>query len=93
MSVLTDEWSKVAEAPGCENGKTLKPYSPPEVDRIWGVWGSYYNIFKAIFYLLKGDYQLCTFLGTPNGSVQLTHVWGFERQGSEFRVKDLGMGV
>ena len=27
-------------------------------DRIWGIWGSYYNIPKAIFYLLKGDYIL-----------------------------------
>ena len=33
-------------------------YSPPLVDRIWGIWGSYYNIPKAvIFYLLKGDYK------------------------------------
>ena len=24
--------------------------SPPEVDRIWGTWGSYSNIPKAIFY-------------------------------------------
>ena len=33
------------------------PYSPPEVDGIWGIWGSYYNIPKAIFYLLQGDYN------------------------------------
>ena len=35
-------------------------YSPPYVDRIWGIWGiwgSCYNIPKAIFYLLKGDYR------------------------------------
>ena len=31
-------------------------YSPPQVDRIWDIWGSYYHIPKAIFYLLKGDY-------------------------------------
>ena len=24
----------------------------------WGIWGSYCNIPKAIFYLLKGDYRL-----------------------------------
>ena len=30
---------------------------PLKVDRIWGIWGSYYNIPKAIFYLLKGDYS------------------------------------
>ena len=33
-------------------------YSPPSVDRIWGVWGSYYDIPKAIFYLLKLDKQI-----------------------------------
>ena len=32
-------------------------YSPPQVDRIWGIWGSYCNIPKAIFYLLKEDYK------------------------------------
>ena len=31
-------------------------YSPPSVDRIWGIWGSYYNIPKNIFALLRGDY-------------------------------------
>ena len=37
--------------------------SPPQVDRIWGIWGSYYNIPKAIFYLLKGDYTTtCTII-------------------------------
>ena len=30
--------------------------SPPNVDRIWGICGSYFNIPKAIFYLLTGDY-------------------------------------
>ena len=30
-------------------------YSPPEVDRIWGIWVSYYNIPTVIFYLLKGE--------------------------------------
>ena len=24
-------------------------------DRIWGIWGSYYSIPKAMFYLLKGN--------------------------------------
>ena len=32
-------------------------YSPPEVHRIWGIWGSYYTIPKAIFYILKGGYK------------------------------------
>ena len=32
-------------------------YGPPQVDRIWGIWGSYYNIPQAIFALLKGDYN------------------------------------
>ena len=25
---------------------------------MWGIWGSYCNIPKAIFYLLKGDYRV-----------------------------------
>ena len=25
--------------------------------RIWAIWGSYYNLPKAIFYLLEGDYM------------------------------------
>ena len=29
-------------------------YSPPEVDRLWGIWRSCYSIPKAIFYLIKG---------------------------------------
>ena len=33
----------------------------PRIDRIWGIWGSYYSIPKAIFYLLKGQSR---FLGT-----------------------------
>ena len=32
-------------------------YRPPEVDRIWGIRGSYYHIPRAIFYLLKGGYR------------------------------------
>ena len=38
-------------------GLGLRVYSPPEVDRMWGIWGSCYNTPKAIFYLLKGDYR------------------------------------
>ena len=33
-------------------------YSPPYVNRIWGVWGSSNSIPKAIFYLLKGEFKL-----------------------------------
>ena len=32
-------------------------YIPPEVDRMWGIWGSYYICPKP-HYLLKGDYKL-----------------------------------
>ena len=40
---------------------------PPYVDRIWGIWymGSHYNIPRAIFYLLKGDYTPLLFLHCP----------------------------
>ena len=37
-------------------GVALGAYSPPEVDGIWSIRGSYYNTLKAVFYLLKGDY-------------------------------------
>ena len=42
--------------PGERNVAQLRnvSYSTPQVDRIWGIWGSYYSIPKAIFYLLKG---------------------------------------
>ena len=39
-------------------------YRPPEVDRIWGIRGSYYNIPRAIFYLLKGGYREWATLGS-----------------------------
>ena len=42
----------------------LKAQSPPQVDRIWGIWGSYYNIPKALFY--KGDYKFQPKLETPS---------------------------
>ena len=30
-------------------GLGFRAYSPPSVDRIWGIWGSYNNVPKAIF--------------------------------------------
>ena len=33
-------------------------FRPPQVDRIWGIKRSYYNILTAIFYLLKGGYRV-----------------------------------
>ena len=38
-------------------------YSPPSVDKIWGIWGFSYSIYKAIFYLLKRDYGFCLEFG------------------------------
>ena len=38
--------------------------SPPYVERVWDIWGSYYSIPKAIFYLLKGDYK-CASMDLP----------------------------
>ena len=35
----------------------MSSYSPPWVDRVWDIWGSYYNMSKSMFYLLKGDYS------------------------------------
>ena len=40
-------------------GLGFRVYSHPHVDRIeHGIWGAYYDITKAIFHLLKGDYSL-----------------------------------
>ena len=45
------------EAP-CESpGIGFLAYGPLLVDRRWGIWGSCYNIPKAMFYLLEGDYR------------------------------------
>ena len=44
--------------PLAQNLGAKRPPSPPLVDRKWGIlMGSDYNIPKAIFYLLKGDYK------------------------------------
>ena len=41
----------------CFQGTQLaSKYSRPQVNGIWGIWGSYYHIPKAIFHLLKGNY-------------------------------------
>ena len=54
------------------------------VDSIWGIWGSFYNIPKAMFYLFQGDYKGFGFLdlgviclgcrgwGLGSGIVELT---------------------
>ena len=39
-------------------------FCSPQVDGIWGIWGSYHNIPKTRFYLLKGDY-ICFWPGWP----------------------------
>ena len=36
-------------------------YNPPQVDRIWDIWGSYYNIPKVMFCLHKGEYTILSF--------------------------------
>ena len=35
--------------------------------RIWGIWGSYSNLPKAIFYPLKRDYMLQNHEPEPGG--------------------------
>ena len=65
----------------------FRVYSPPSVDRMWGICGSYYNIPKAIFYLLKGHRGVgfkvwdTGFYGVRFG-VQL----GMQEKGWRFRV-------
>ena len=56
-------------------GTVTKPNSPPEVDRVWRIWGSYYNIPKAIFYLLKGT--ICCSCGLRKGQR-----WASQKAGS-----------
>ena len=36
----------------------LTGYSPPYGDRMWGIWGSYYTVHEAGFYLLKGEHSI-----------------------------------
>ena len=53
---------------------------------MWGIWGSYYDIPKAIFYLLKGDYRVLGFAGlrvnvctfykpAPGAMLQVESAW------------------
>ena len=48
-----------------------RAYSPPEVNRIWDIWGSYDNIPKAVFSLLKGDYRIWKLKPTDHGAEAL----------------------
>ena len=41
-------------------------YSSSEVDRRWGMWRSDYNMPKAVFYLLKGDYSIWGVVDFPS---------------------------
>ena len=50
------------------NGQHGGTFSPPQTDRIWGIWGSDYNILTAIFYLLKGDYRRTKFYEAVSSS-------------------------
>ena len=34
-------------------GSVFRVFGPSEVDIIWDIWGSYYNMPKAVFYLRK----------------------------------------
>ena len=43
-----------AKVDSCALNLNRKPSSPPEEHRLWGTWGSYHNVPKAIFYLLEG---------------------------------------
>ena len=36
-----------AQSLGFGAGLVQEVYSPPEVDRIWGIWGSYYDIEQS----------------------------------------------
>ena len=56
--MLRGEFSNLREAIGLSTRCFMSRnglYSPPQVDRIWGIWKSYTP--KAISYLLKADYN------------------------------------
>ena len=57
-------------------------YSPPQVGRLWGMWGPYYNIPKAISYLLKGDY---TMLSLAVGAMHCERICLTELKGWQFK--------
>ena len=61
-SLLKGGYTLARKLPGNEVRTT---YSPPWVDRIWGICGSDYYVPKAIFYLLKGGYRLSLEIPTP----------------------------
>ena len=50
-----DRASEPCAASAMQNPRNA--YRPPRVDGIWEIWGPDYNIPKATFYLLKGDYN------------------------------------
>ena len=53
--------------------------------RVWGIWGSYYHIPKAIFYLLEGDCTRFRVLAC-RGLQGLTRLYVVERGCLGFRV-------
>ena len=40
---------------------TLRAYCHPYVDRMWCIWGSFYDLPKAMFYLLQGGVDMFRF--------------------------------
>ena len=64
-------------------GFRVKGYSPPQVDRMWGIWGSYDNVTK---HQLKGDYKV---YGSGFGILGC-RVW---MRNVGFSVRDLGLSV
>ena len=63
--------------------KKVFRYSPAEVDGIWGIWGSYVNIPKPIFYILKGDDRV---YGMPCIGAMICLVWLKSDGGSGYSV-------
>ena len=56
--LLRQVWMLCLRQSPCGSAGNVEDFcdcNPPSVDRIWGIWGSYYNIPEPIFYLLKRD--------------------------------------
>ena len=56
MPLLASSSKLLMATAAIRKNQAVPTYSPAEVDRIWAMWGSHYNIPKAKLYLLQGDY-------------------------------------
>ena len=69
-------------------------HSPSKVDRIWGIWGSYSSMPKAMFYLPKRDYKSITQTCSPTFFLESMRRENAQRDGPEDKLMVVqGLGV